>query len=58
MMALLLHTVLFKVSSINRILRKLHLDHGPLCMEISAHGRAEQGESSRKGPHHADMKYI
>ncbi|KAM7367157.1 hypothetical protein PAMP_015081 [Pampus punctatissimus] len=29
------------VSSINRILRKLHLDHGPMCMEINAH--IEQG---------------
>uniref|UniRef100_H3D0B6 Paired domain-containing protein n=1 Tax=Tetraodon nigroviridis TaxID=99883 RepID=H3D0B6_TETNG len=38
--ALLLRAVLFKVSSINRILRKLHLDHGPMCMETSAHGRA------------------
>ncbi|XP_049423373.1 paired box protein Pax-4 [Epinephelus fuscoguttatus] len=25
------------VSSINRILRKIHLDHGPMCMEINAH---------------------
>ncbi|CAJ1054811.1 paired box protein Pax-4 [Xyrichtys novacula] len=30
------------VSSINRILRKIHLDHGPMCMEISAHNRTEQ----------------
>ncbi|TNN55774.1 Paired box protein Pax-4 [Liparis tanakae] len=30
------------VSSINRILRKLHLDHGPMCMEIKAHSRTEQ----------------
>ncbi|XP_034382733.1 paired box protein Pax-4 [Cyclopterus lumpus] len=30
------------VSSINRILRKIHSDHGPLCMEIKAHIRAEQ----------------
>ncbi|XP_035800898.2 paired box protein Pax-4 [Amphiprion ocellaris] len=30
------------VSSINRILRKIHLDHGPMCMEVSAHIRAEQ----------------
>ncbi|KAI3366385.1 hypothetical protein L3Q82_000543 [Scortum barcoo] len=30
------------VSSINRILRKLHLDHGPLCMEVNAHVRPEQ----------------
>lgn len=58
MTALLSHAVLFKVSSINRILRKLHLDHGPMCMEISAHGRAEQGESGRKGPHQADVKHI
>lgn len=58
MMALLLHAVHSKVSSINRILRKLHLDHGPMCMEVSAHGRAEQGESSRKGLHHTVMEYI
>ncbi|XP_035003572.2 paired box protein Pax-4 [Hippoglossus stenolepis] len=25
------------VSSINRILRKIHLEHGPMCMELSAH---------------------
>ncbi|XP_073336509.1 paired box protein Pax-4 [Pagrus major] len=30
------------VSSINRILRRIHLDHGPMCMEISAHIRTEQ----------------
>ncbi|XP_051807653.1 paired box protein Pax-4 [Acanthochromis polyacanthus] len=30
------------VSSINRILRKIHLDHGPMCMEVSAHIRAGQ----------------
>ncbi|KAM3859044.1 paired box protein Pax-4 [Diretmus argenteus] len=31
------------VSSVNRILRKIHLDHGPMCMEINAHDRTEQG---------------
>ncbi|XP_042259968.1 paired box protein Pax-4 isoform X3 [Thunnus maccoyii] len=31
------------VSSINRILRKIHLDHGPMCMEINAHITTEQG---------------
>ncbi|XP_075886498.1 paired box protein Pax-4 [Nelusetta ayraudi] len=30
------------VSSINRILRKIHTDHGPMCMEISAHSGANQ----------------
>ncbi|XP_035534940.1 paired box protein Pax-4 [Morone saxatilis] len=30
------------VSSINRILRKIHLDQGPMCMEINAHIRTEQ----------------
>ncbi|KAM8908084.1 paired box protein Pax-4 [Spinachia spinachia] len=30
------------VSSINRILRRIHLDHGPMCMEINAHLRTEQ----------------
>uniref|UniRef100_UPI0037E98F28 paired box protein Pax-4-like n=1 Tax=Semicossyphus pulcher TaxID=241346 RepID=UPI0037E98F28 len=30
------------VSSINRILRRIHLDHGPMCMEINAHERSEQ----------------
>ncbi|KAG8005602.1 Paired box protein Pax-4, partial [Nibea albiflora] len=30
------------VSSINRILRKMHLDHGPMCMEINAHIRTER----------------
>ncbi|KAM6896122.1 paired box protein Pax-4 [Lycodopsis pacificus] len=30
------------VSSINRILRRIHLDHGPMCMEINAHIRTEQ----------------
>ncbi|XP_029351557.1 paired box protein Pax-4 [Echeneis naucrates] len=30
------------VSSINRILRKIHLDHGPMCMEMNAHITAEQ----------------
>uniref|UniRef100_A0A3Q1G8S3 Paired box 4 n=1 Tax=Acanthochromis polyacanthus TaxID=80966 RepID=A0A3Q1G8S3_9TELE len=39
------------VSSINRILRKIHLDHGPMCMEVSAHIRAGQGQSPRKGTH-------
>ncbi|XP_040886328.1 paired box protein Pax-4-like [Toxotes jaculatrix] len=34
------------VSSINRILRKIHLDHGPMCMEISAHIRTEQDFAS------------
>ncbi|XP_070710257.1 paired box protein Pax-4 [Pempheris klunzingeri] len=29
------------VSSINRILRKIHLDHGPMRTEISAHSRSE-----------------
>uniref|UniRef100_A0A3B3VUJ2 Paired box 4 n=1 Tax=Poecilia latipinna TaxID=48699 RepID=A0A3B3VUJ2_9TELE len=30
------------VSSINRILRKIHLDHGIMCMEVNAPIRAEQ----------------
>ncbi|XP_056878850.1 paired box protein Pax-4-like [Takifugu flavidus] len=30
------------VSSINRILRKLHLDHGPMCLEFGGRGVAEQ----------------
>ncbi|KAM9334652.1 paired box protein Pax-4 [Symphorus nematophorus] len=30
------------VSSINRILRKIHLDHGPMCMEMNAHVSTEQ----------------
>ncbi|XP_032361716.1 paired box protein Pax-4 [Etheostoma spectabile] len=30
------------VSSINRIVRKIHLDHGPMCMEINAQIRPEQ----------------
>ena len=34
-----------QVSSINRILRRIHLDHGSMCMEISAHMRTERGES-------------
>ncbi|KAK1906694.1 Paired box protein Pax-4 [Dissostichus eleginoides] len=29
------------VSSINRILRKIHLDHGPMCMETNARIRTE-----------------
>lgn len=41
---------LLQVSSINRILRKLHLDHGPMCVEFSGHGVAEQGECRRRGP--------
>ncbi len=45
MMFFFLHTLFCKVSSINRILRKLHLDHGPMCMEINAHVGAEQGKS-------------
>uniref|UniRef100_A0A096LR93 Paired box 4 n=1 Tax=Poecilia formosa TaxID=48698 RepID=A0A096LR93_POEFO len=31
------------VSSINRILRKIHLDYGIMCMEVNAPIRAEQG---------------
>ncbi|XP_028426843.1 paired box protein Pax-4 isoform X1 [Perca flavescens] len=34
------------VSSINRIVRKIHLDHGPMCMEINAHIRPEQDSDS------------
>ncbi|KAF1372315.1 hypothetical protein PFLUV_G00263990 [Perca fluviatilis] len=34
------------VSSINRIVRKIHLDHGAMCMEINAHIRAEQDSDS------------
>ncbi|KAM4569879.1 paired box protein Pax-4 [Odontesthes bonariensis] len=30
------------VSSINRILRKIHLEHGAMCMEVNAHISAEQ----------------
>uniref|UniRef100_A0A3Q0QYE1 Paired box 4 n=1 Tax=Amphilophus citrinellus TaxID=61819 RepID=A0A3Q0QYE1_AMPCI len=30
------------VSSINRILRKIHLDHGPPCMDLNADIRVEQ----------------
>lgn len=41
---ILLHFVFYKVSSINRILRKIHLDLGPMCMEINAHIRTEQGK--------------
>lgn len=29
-----------------------------MCMEISAHGRAEQGESSGKGLHHHQIRLI
>uniref|UniRef100_A0A8C9YCB7 Paired box 4 n=1 Tax=Sander lucioperca TaxID=283035 RepID=A0A8C9YCB7_SANLU len=36
------------VSSINRIVRKIHLDHGPMCMETNAHIRPEQGRSHLK----------
>ncbi|XP_071358463.1 paired box protein Pax-4-like [Trachinotus anak] len=36
------------VSSINRILRKIHLDHGSTCMEINAHIRAEQVEVNQR----------
>uniref|UniRef100_A0A8C2ZS89 Paired box 4 n=1 Tax=Cyclopterus lumpus TaxID=8103 RepID=A0A8C2ZS89_CYCLU len=51
------------VSSINRILRKIHSDHGPLCMEIKAHIRAEQGESPEgRWPniniYHADLDAL
>ncbi|KAG7497096.1 paired box protein Pax-4-like [Solea senegalensis] len=34
------------VSSINRILRKIHLDHGPMCMEINAHISTEHDSES------------
>ncbi|XP_014883628.1 paired box protein Pax-4 isoform X2 [Poecilia latipinna] len=34
------------VSSINRILRKIHLDHGIMCMEVNAPIRAEQDRYS------------
>ncbi|XP_008398828.1 paired box protein Pax-4 isoform X2 [Poecilia reticulata] len=34
------------VSSINRILRKVHLDHGIMCMEVNAPIRAEQDRYS------------
>ncbi|XP_007564074.1 paired box protein Pax-4 isoform X2 [Poecilia formosa] len=34
------------VSSINRILRKIHLDYGIMCMEVNAPIRAEQGRYS------------
>ncbi|XP_068443006.1 paired box protein Pax-4 [Clinocottus analis] len=34
------------VSSINRILRKIHLDHGPMCMEMKAHIRTERDVDS------------
>lgn len=40
-----LHVMSCKVSSINRILRKIHLDHGTMCMEINGHIRTEQGKS-------------
>ncbi|XP_028255401.1 paired box protein Pax-4 isoform X2 [Parambassis ranga] len=30
------------VSSINRILRKTHMDHGPLCMEVDSQSRVEE----------------
>ncbi|CAG5927517.1 unnamed protein product, partial [Menidia menidia] len=34
------------VSSINRILRKIHLEHGPMCMEANAPIITEQGKMS------------
>lgn len=46
-----------KVSSINRILRKLHLDHGPMCTEFGGHGVAEQGEYRRRGLPRADRRH-
>lgn len=48
MILFLLHTVFCQVSSINRIIRKIHLDHGPMCMEIDAHIRTERGKSPVK----------
>lgn len=34
-----------KVSSINRILRKIYTDHGPMCMEVSAHCASNEGKT-------------
>ncbi|XP_029902287.1 paired box protein Pax-4 [Myripristis murdjan] len=31
------------VSSVNRILRKIQVDYGPMCMEINAQNRTDQG---------------